>query len=64
MTYFRTSVTAVYRRRYGSAGPAWLVMVHIDGLKSSGFGEPSTALPMADAVVDDFGQLVLVSPWR
>jgi hypothetical protein len=51
-------------RNYATSGPAWLVTVPIPGLKNGYHAEDSTTIPQARAVVDDFGQLTLVSGWH
>lgn len=58
------TVPCSFNRMYGVPGPAWRVMVHVRGIGCSYFEPWMTLLPMASAVVDDFGQLVLVTPWR
>jgi len=52
-------------RFYDVSGPAWRVVVFV-GLRAGYHPdwETTTGLPMASAVVDDFGQLVLVTPWH
>lgn len=58
------NVPCTFSRRYDVNGPAWRVMVHVRFVLCS-YHEPwMTVLPMASAVVDDFGQLVLVTNWR
>lgn len=57
-------VYAMAHRLYDVSGPAWRVMVHVRGVLCSYTEIEMTVLPMASAVVDDFGQLVLVTPWR
>jgi len=63
---FITHVQASSARLYDVAGPAWRILIFA-GLRA-GFWDGSdtitTGLPMASAVVDDFGQLVLVTHWH
>lgn len=61
-----SQVRAITRRMYDKDGPAWLVML-IVGLAASRDwwdARPPTGVPMATAVVDDFGNLVLVTGWQ
>lgn len=62
-----TQVRAVTSRIYDMDGPSWLVMLMVGLAGKRGDWRdamPPTGVPMARAVVDDFGNLVLVTGWQ
>lgn len=60
-----STIDTSVQRRYDAAGAPWLVTLNIStlhGHKSGGAVE--AAFPQCAAVIDDFGTLVFVRPWR
>ena len=53
-------VKAVWQQAHDHPGPTWLVTLQINPWVHGHIG----AYPQAWAVMDDFGNLVIVSTWR
>ncbi len=56
------SVSASWHRMHGMSGAPYLVGLVVQ-MRAS-YPQGSSTCPQARAVMDDFGNLVLVGPWR
>jgi hypothetical protein len=54
-----TKITCAHHRTRGPGAP-WLVMLYIAG---DFFSSPHRVMPSCNAVMDDFGTLVIVGEW-